>query len=72
MIVDTIAVTALAVIVVAQQLFFMRQINGLVNKIMAGDYHSYVRTEKPQATQTRIPVPQDPPEDLRILQDFRV
>lgn len=69
---EIIAVTTLSVVVVAQQLFFMRQIHSLVNKIMAGDYHSYVRTEKAPTGPVRIPVPQDPPEDLRILQDFRV
>lgn len=67
----SIAVTALAIALIWQQIFLMRQLQLLVNKVMSGDYHSYMRTEAP-AQRERVNLPQDPPEDLRPLQEFQL
>lgn len=76
MILAVVAISVVAVglagIVIWQQLFFFKQTQLLVNKIMSGDYHAYVRSDKPAVTNQRVPVPQDPPEDLRILQGFQL
>lgn len=65
-------VVALIALVIYTQVFFFRQTQLLVNKIMSGDYHAYVRSEKPADIAQRVPAPPDPPEDLRILQGFQL
>lgn len=49
----------------AQHFFFMHQIHKLLDKLMARDYGSYVRANKPP--QLRVQAPTEPVEDVNAL-----
>lgn len=58
---------ALAGIVVFQQVFFMRQIQKLVDKAMSRDFAEYKKaTDKPE--KVTVQLQSELPEDLRTLQ----
>ena len=47
MTIEFIIICVLIMIIIAQQMFFMWQVNKLVNKLMSRDFHSYAQTIKP-------------------------
>ena len=56
-------------VIALQQIFFMWQIQKLVDKAMSGSYTEYVNaTKEPLRVQTT----DEPPEDLRTLQEFQL
>ncbi len=59
---------ALILVIVIQQVYFMRQIQMLVNKLMSGTYQNYVNAETPKPP--RIKIDDLPSEDLSPLTDF--
>jgi hypothetical protein len=61
------AIAGLCVVVVFQQVYFLWQIQKLVNKIMSGSYQSFVNAEKPKV---RLKIDDVPNEDLSALADF--
>ena len=65
----SILISGLVLFAVAQQFFFMRQIQKLVDKVMSRSYTEYVRAEKPAKKETIIA---EPAEDLRALQEFQI
>lgn len=64
---EIILVSALVIFAIVQQLFFMNQIQKLVDKVMSRSYTEYIRADAPK---TKVQVEQEPPEDLRPLQEF--
>lgn len=61
---------ALLILIAAQQFFYMRQIQLLVDKVMAKSYTEYVAAKKPAPP--KVILPQEVPEDLRSLQEFSI
>ena len=56
-------------IIAAQQYFFLMQIQKLIDKVMSRSYTEYIKADKPSVN---FQLPQDPPEDLRSLQEFKL
>lgn len=59
---------ALLIVIVVQQVYFLRQIQVLVNKIMSGSYQSYASVESP--TPRKIQIDDLPNDDLSVFADF--
>lgn len=59
----------LGVIIVFQQVYFMRQIQKLLDKLMAGNYQGYVAATRP-LPQRVAKLDDLPSEDLSVLKDF--
>lgn len=55
-----------------QQRFFMREIQKLVDKSMSRDLTEYARASIAPSVKAKVQLPQEPPEDLRILQEFNL
>lgn len=64
---EIVAICFLGSVVVFQQIYFMRQIQKLLDKMMSGSYQSYVAATNPQS---RVKIDEIPDEDLRILTDI--
>lgn len=61
---------ALLAVIVLQQLFYMRQVQKLVDKLMSRNYAEYSQSEKFQKTEPRVNINQfeEPLEDInRVL-----
>ncbi len=65
----SVVILLFASLVIFQQIYFLSQIQKLLDKAMSRSYTEYVKADKDPV---RITLPQDPPEDLRILQEFNV
>lgn len=65
-----IVIAVLIGIVSAQQIFYMRQIQKLIDKIMSRSYTEYEKAKEPPPV--RVKVSNDIPEDLRPLQEFQM
>lgn len=68
-----LANAGLVTLVVLQQIYFMRQIQKLVDKLMAKSFVEYHQVTAPPVPEK--PKPQMPlgiPEDLRVLQELRL
>lgn len=64
-----VIVFILLIVIAAQQMYFLRQIQKLVDKLMSRSYTEYIRAEKPVEKPT-IKLDLEEPEDLRSLQEF--
>lgn len=56
-------------VIIAQQLFYMGQIQKLVDKAMSRSFQEYKSADKPLE---KVKVPLDPAEDLRALNEFHM
>lgn len=58
-----------AAVIIIQQLFFMRQVQKLIDKLMSRNYFEY-ESAKPRAEKLEVKLPKDNelPDDLRVLQ----
>lgn len=65
---EIISICFLGGVIVFQQVYFMRHIQKLLDKMMSGSYQSYVAATKPV---THVKIDAVPDEDLSILQDIR-
>lgn len=54
-----------------QQVFFLRQIQKLVDKLMSRSYTEYKTAEKPDAP-LHVVASDETPEDMRSLQEFTI
>lgn len=63
-----VALAVLAGLVVFQQVYFLRQIQKLVDKLMSRSFTEYQTAQKPREKPVRID--DGVPDDLRILQEF--
>lgn len=70
--IDVILVLSLIGLNVFQLVFWSRQVQQLVDKLMSRNYTDYSVAAKPKEVERRIQVPlaQDLPDDLRILNGF--
>lgn len=66
----SIAVSVLSAALFYQQLFYLKQIQVLLDKAMSRSFTEYKNAEVPKAP--RVIVDNSPPEDLRVLQEFRL
>lgn len=57
----------LAGLLVFQQIYFMRQIQKLVDKAMSRDFAEYHRVTQPVPERPKLPDYSPPPEDLNVL-----
>lgn len=57
-------------LVALQQIFFMWQIQKLVDKVMSRSYTEYVKAK--ETTPPGVKIDPDVPEDLRSLQEFQI
>lgn len=64
-----VVLVALLAVIVLQQVFFMRQIQKLVDKAMSRSFQEYRQADKPFE---KVKIPVDPAEDLRALQEFQM
>lgn len=64
---DVYAIAVLCALLAAQQIFYLWQIQKLVDKLMSRSYTEYATAKVPPI---KVEVPADPPEDLRTLQEF--
>ncbi len=55
--------------IVFQQIFFLRQVQKLIDKVMSRSFQEYQAAVKPREMKI---APQEVPEDLRILQGFQL
>lgn len=62
-------IIALCALLAVQQVFYLHQIQKLVDKLMSRSYTDYTAAKTPPK-EIRVQVPAEPPEDLRILQEF--
>ncbi len=62
---------AMAALLIWQQVFFTKQIQLMINKLMSRDYADYERVATP-APPRPIIVPSEAPEDFRPLQEFNL
>lgn len=67
-----IALLGLLGLNVFQTIYWSRQVQKLVDKVMSGSYAQYKSSETIAPTQVKAQHSDDTPEDLRILQDFRL
>lgn len=67
-IVFSMVIALLVGIVVYQQIFFTKQIQTLVDKLMSRSFNEYQSALKPPAP--RVQMSPEIPEDLRTLQEF--
>ena len=63
-----LVIAFLVIVMAAQQIYFLRQIQVLVNKVMSGSYQGYVKTESPTAI--RLKIDDTLNEDLGTLNDI--
>lgn len=66
-----LVISVLLVFIIYQGLFFTRQVNKLVDKVMSRDYVTYVQAEglkKEPKVEHRVKIePEEVPEDLGVL-----
>lgn len=62
----------LTALIVFQQVYFMRQIQKLVDKLMSRDFQEYQTAVTPKKERPKVSEPQPLPEDLRVLQGFHI
>lgn len=67
-----IALLGLLGLNVFQTIYWSRQVQKLVDKVMSGSYAQYKSSETIGPAQVKAQHSDDTPEDLRILQDFRL
>ncbi len=60
---------ALLGLLLMQQVYYMRQVQKLIDKLMSRSYHEFVGATKPQAKR-EIKLPTEPAEDLGVLTGF--
>lgn len=60
------------VIIVAQHVFYSREIHALLNKLMSRDYAEYKRANDPIVAPPRAEAMPPIPEDLSILNNFQL
>ena len=65
-------ILALCGLLGVQQAFYMWQIQKLVDKLMAKSYTEYTSDKKKGPKEIKVPLPAEPPEDLRSLQEFTI
>lgn len=58
-------------VIILQQVYFMRQIQKLIDKNMCRSYPEYQRAIKKEAS-AKVQLDTEPVEDLRPLQEFQV
>lgn len=70
--IDVILVLSLIGLNVFQHIFWSRQVQQLVDKLMSRNYAEYSVVSRPKEVERKIQVPlaQELPDDLRILQGF--
>lgn len=61
-----------AACIVAQHIFYSREIHALLNKLMSRDYAEYKRANDPIAAPPRAEAMPPIPEDLSILNNFQL
>ncbi len=59
-------------LVVFQQIFFMRQIQKLVDKSMSRSFQEYQSAERPKEKPGPLKIPTEAAEDLRVMQEFQM
>lgn len=64
-------IIALLSLLSVQQAFYMWQIQKLVDKLMSKSYTDYTSAKNPPK-EVKVQVPAEPPEDLRVLQEFSI
>lgn len=57
--------------VVSQQIFFMRHIQKLVDKVMSKDFQHYQSAQK-KDERVKVQVSEEAPEDMRVMHEFRM
>lgn len=65
-----VLVAVLIAVVIYQQVFFTKQIQTLVDKLMSRSFQEYQTTKNPPAP--KVVINDDIPEDLRALQGFQI
>ncbi len=55
-----------------QQIFFLRQIQKLVDKAMSRSFQEYQSAERPKEKPGQLKIPTQPSEDLRVMQEFQM
>ena len=58
-------------VIIALHIFYSRQIQKLLDKLMSRDYREYHSVTAPPKKNERIELPETP-EDLRVLQGFQI
>lgn len=66
-----VVILLLFAVVIHQQLFFSKQIQSLVDKLMSRSYAEYQAVKEPPPPKV-VQVQHDVPEDLRALQEFNM
>lgn len=66
----TVVLAGLIALLCWQQWFWMRHTQKLVDKLMSRDYTEYKYSSNPPAITPRSPEPQQPDEDLGILEQI--
>ena len=61
-----------AACIVAQHIFYSREIHALLNKLMSRDYAEYKRANDPFVPPAKEQLPPPIPEDLSILNNFQL
>ena len=61
-------VLVLVGVIIHQQIFFTKQIQRLVDKLMSRDFTTYVQATKPPPPRVMLPIGE--PEDLSALNEF--
>jgi hypothetical protein len=64
---DLIIIAVLVGLIIFQQVYFLRQIQKLLDKLMSGSYQGYVAATNPV---TRVKLDDIPNEDMNILADI--
>jgi hypothetical protein len=59
-------------VIIALHVLHNWHVHKLLNKLMSRDYRDYHSTVVPPQPVKREPLPQDIPEDLRVLQGFQI
>ncbi len=62
----------LTALIVFQQVYFMRQIQKLVDKLMSRDFSEYQTAVTPKPPRAKVQETAPLPEDLRVLQGFHI
>lgn len=70
--IEIVAITALVGLNVFQLVYWSRQVQKLVDKVMSRDYHTYQISKQPLHTPPKPISPADAMEDLSPLNDFGV
>ncbi len=69
---ELVAIIGVLVLVITiQQVFYLRQINKLLDKLMSRSYTEYIKASDKPKFEVRAPVMEEP-EDLRTLQGINL